>query len=224
MSDKPWPALPHVELERLEQRVESTPGFLELRRTRLRARQPDGTLSREFLYDSVERRALDAVVVAAYYLEGGDVFVYLRSAVRPPVVARNERPMPDEFPQSFQFWELPAGLVEPGEQTVAGLARCAARETEEELGFALDDEDFVTMGHGIYPTPGVIPERQFFFRVEVRPATRGEPSLDGSPLEQSGVVFATSLDRALDRCRDGLILDGKTELGLRRLKDALGRG
>jgi 8-oxo-dGTP pyrophosphatase MutT (NUDIX family) len=223
MFDESWPNLPAVRLERLEQRTESTPGFLELRRTRLRAHQPDGSTSNEFIYDSVDRRALDAVVVAAYYRKGAEVLVYLRSAVRPPVAVRNERQTPDASPQDVQFWELPAGLVEPAEQTIAGLATCARRETQEELGFELRDDDFVPMGHGIYPTPAVIPERQFFFRVEVNPESRGEPSLDGSPLEQAGVVFAAPLEQALERCRNGEILDGKTELGLRRLKEALER-
>jgi ADP-ribose pyrophosphatase len=221
MSDDAWPSLPAVKIECLEQTLASTPGFLELRRSRLRAQQPDGTYSKEFLYDAVDRRALDAVVIAAYFRVDGEVFVYLRSAVRPPVAVRRERQTPDATAQDVQFWELPAGLVEPGEQTVEGLRACARRETMEELGFDLEAERYVPLGHGIYPTPAVIPERQFFFRVEVRPDRRGEPSLDGSALEQAGVVFSTPLKTALRRCREGAILDGKTELGLRRLAEAL---
>jgi ADP-ribose pyrophosphatase len=149
------------------------------------------------------------------------VFVYLRSAVRPPVAERASRPTADEQPQGVQFWELPAGLVEPGEDHPGGLRRTAARETGEELGFELPDAAFEPLGHGIYPTPAVIAERQFFFRVEVDPDLRGEPSLDGSPLEQSGVVFAVRLEAAIESCRKGHLLDGKTELGLRRLHEAL---
>lgn len=216
------PEFPRVQLEVVESGPATTSGFLELRRARLRARQPDGSSSREFVYDSVTRRALDAVVILAHYAEAGEPFVYLRSAIRPPVAERATRTTPDDVPQGVQFWELPAGLLEPGEQTRAGLPVCAARETREELGFALEPEQFQPLGHGTYPTAGVIAERQFFFRVEVDPTRRAEPTLDGSPLELAGIVFAAPLALALEWCRSGEILDGKTELGLRRFAEWFG--
>lgn len=222
MAHAPWPPLPDIALECIAERVESTPGFLELRRRRQRCRHPDGRVSREFVYDSVGRRALDAVVIAAHALRDGETLVYLRSAIRPPVTERSGRLAIDEAIQSVHFWELPAGLVEPEEEDAGGLKRCAARETREELGFDIDAARFLPLGLGIYPAPGVIAERQFFFRVEVEPERQLEPDLDGSPLEEAGVVFATPLERALEACRRGLILDGKTELGLRRLHEALG--
>jgi ADP-ribose pyrophosphatase len=224
----PWPdipAFPPVEIEVIEQDLATTPGFLELRRARLRARRPGGELSREFVYDSVTRRALDAVVIVAHHMAaGGEPVVFLRSAIRPSVAERAARPTPDATPQGVHFWELPAGLVEPEEQSVEGLRRCAARETREELGFELDPDRFEALGHGIYPTAGVIAERQFFFHVEVDPIRRGNPTLDGSPLEEGGVVFPAPLSLALDMCGAGQILDGKTELGLRRFTQLITRG
>lgn len=215
------PQLPDVSLEPLSDSVDSTPGFLSLHRTRYCAVDAAGRRSHEFIYDSVERKALDAVVIAAYYREAGRTFVYLRSAIRPPVSLRTRQTTPDREPASIHLWELPAGLVEQDEANPGGPARCAARETREELGFDLTSSQFDELGHGTYPVPGMIAERQFFFAVEVVATKRGSPTLDGSPLEESGIVFAVELGEALEMCRRGEILDGKTELGLRRLQEAL---
>lgn len=218
MTDRELHSLPSVGLELIDDEVSSA-GFLELHRARYRTRHADGRTSREFVYDSVRRRALDAVVIAAHFRRGDDHWVYLRSALRPPVSYRQQIQTPDTEPPSIHFWELPAGLVEPGEQTVLGLKEAAARETLEELGFDLNSDAFTPLGPGTYPTPAVIAERQFYFRVPVDPLLRGVPQLDGSPLEASGVVVEIKLDHALQLCRDGKILDGKTEIGLRRLAE-----
>jgi ADP-ribose pyrophosphatase len=55
--------------------------------------------------------------------------------------------------------------------------------------------------------------------VEVDPAARCEPSLDGSPLERGGVVVDVDLDDALALAAAGELADAKTELGLRRLRE-----
>jgi ADP-ribose pyrophosphatase len=72
------------------------------------------------------------------------------------------------------------------------------------------------LGPSTFPCPGVLAERHFFFAVEVAPATRADPTLDGSALEHGGVVVAMRMDDALRWCQNGTIEDAKTELGLRR--------
>ena len=216
---------------RLEQREDLTPagqnGFLRLVRRRFIAHYPDGSLSRPFVYDEVDRAALDAVVIVAHYLERGSRFVYLRSAVRPPVACREAPGAP------HGLWELPAGLVEPadaesdgqvsGRRPSAGLPdgprRTAQREAGEELGFSLPIERFHELGPWLFPAPGIIAERHYYFEVEVDPSTRAEPSHDGSPLEHFGEVIALELEHALTLCLSGDINDSKTELGLRRLRE-----
>jgi ADP-ribose pyrophosphatase len=118
---------------------------------------------------------------------------------------------------------LPAGLVEPNEQSRDGVRRCAARELEEELGFVVSDKRLTPLGPSTYPAPGIIGERHFYFQVEVDPSTRGEPSHDGSPLEHEGRVTAMELDAALEQCALGVLEDAKTELALRRLKEQLSK-
>ncbi len=202
-------------------------GFLRLRRRRLHVRAADRPDSEPFIYDSVDRKALDAVVMAAHYRDSdGLEWVYLRGALRPPIALRPEasRPLPEKETLGA-MWELPAGLVEQDECKAgrAGLRRCAARELEEELGFAVQDERLLALGPATFPCGGVIGERHHFFQVEVDPAKRGKPSEDGSVLERDAVVAALPLHEAIALCRSGEIEDAKTELALRRLSETLGR-
>ena len=81
---------PHIELELLEDLTPpAPPGFLRLIRRRYRAHYPDGTVSAPFVYDLIERPALDAVVLVAHHLdESGVRRVFLRTSVRPPLSTR----------------------------------------------------------------------------------------------------------------------------------------
>ncbi len=221
MPDEPRPvALPDIEVESLELLDDSSPGFMALHRRRLRVRYPDGSRSDPFLYDAVTRRLLDAVVIAAFYERAGGRRVFLRSAVRPPVTYRHPARSAVAESGCASLWELPAGLVELDEETsLEGVARSARRELLEEVGFDVELSKFQPLGPSTFPAPGFIPERHYFYAVEVDPNDRLEPSLDGSPLERDGVVIDVSLDAALGMCRRGEIEDEKTELGLRRLRE-----
>lgn len=185
-------------------------GFLDVRRLELVARYPDGTRSAPFSYDVGARVALDAVVMAVHFVRDGIRHVFLRTAVRPPCALR---PVPPAHDGSL--WELPAGLVEPGEAPAAA----AAREIEEELGFTVAVTAVRELGPWTFPAPGIIGERHLFFHVEVDPAERGTPGEDGSALERGAGIVALPLPEALEHCRRGAIPDAKTELGLRRLAE-----
>ena len=199
-------------------------GFLRLVRRRYRALYPDGSQSEPFVYDAIDRKALDAVVIVAHVSDpGGAARVFLRSALRPPLTLRDasRSPLPGE-PCDGALWELPAGLVEVSEQTSAGVARAAQRELLEELGFEVPLELLRALGPSTFPAPGFVAERHFFFEVRVDPSARREPELDGSVLERFGVVIDVALTEALSMCRQGAIEDAKTELALRRLAEELG--
>lgn len=206
----PLPEIPNVELAVIGDRSEEREGFLTLKRYEL-AVVRNGRRSTSFRYDMVERRALDASVMAAHYIDaGGTPCVFLRSAVRPPTALR---PIEPRF--SGILWELPAGLIEPGEEPRAA----AAREVEEELGFAVTPEAMLPLGEWSFPAPGFVGEMHWFFHVRVDPASRHEPGGDGSPLEADAHVVGVPIDEALGACRDGRIRDAKTELALRRLAE-----
>ena len=196
-------------------------GFVRVRRRRLSVTFADGTTSAPFPYDEAWRENLDAVTIAAHYRDAGGVpYVYLRSAMRPPLALRPPEPVAAvQTDAPGGIWELPAGLVERDERTAEGLLRCAAREVEEELGFRVDAARYAPLGRGMFPTPGLIAERIHFFHVEVDPAARAVPSEDGSVLERDAVIVALSLEHAMTLVRAGKIEDMKTEIGLRRLDD-----
>ncbi len=217
----PLPRFPGVRLEVVDDLSPgSSGGFLSLLRWRMRAAYADGTRSEPFVYDGIDRVALDAVVVVAHYLDSGARWVFLRSAVRPPLVMRRPEQRPFTERESLgELWEVVAGLVEPDECSAEGLVRCAQRELEEELGFTMALAAIRPLGPSTFPSPGVIGERHHFFHVEVRPELRQAPSEDGSVLERGASIVALPLLEALDAARRGLIEDAKTELGLRRLEE-----
>jgi ADP-ribose pyrophosphatase len=206
------PALPKVELETVRDVPASDVGFLSVKRRDLvLIHQPDGTKSTTFRYDVVERRALDASVMVAHYTDhqSGVLHVYLRSAIRPPVALRHIEPAQ----LSSVLWEVPAGLIEPGEEPRAA----AARELDEELGFAVKDEEMLPLGGWSFPAPGFIGEMHWFFHVQVDPTKKKDPGGDGSPLEEASLIIAVPLTRALEACVAGEIRDAKTEIALHRL-------
>ncbi|HZO14468.1 MAG TPA: NUDIX hydrolase [Polyangiaceae bacterium] len=212
----PLPPLSSFELIAIEDlSPHHADGFLTLRRAKLCMRYSDGRRSEPFVFDYVERKALDAVVVAAHYFRDGERMVYLRTAVRPAVALRIAPPTEE----SGVLWELPAGLVEPDEYGAEGVKRCAARELHEELGFDIEPKRFHELGPSTFPAPGVIGERHYYFHVEVDPQERGAPIEDGSVLEQQATVAVVSLSEALSLVRSGEVEDAKTEIALRRLAE-----
>ncbi len=213
---------PPIRLELIEDLSPDTgSGYLRLVRRKLRAHYPDGSVSDPFVYDETDRRAIDAVVIVPHFAGSrGERRIYLRSSLRPPLYFRDRSRDPIALPdRKGSLWEVPAGLIEPDEQTPEGLRRAASRELFEEAGFAVPPERLVELGPSTFPSPGVISERHFFFAAEVDPKTKGEPTLDGSALERFGEVVDVSLDDALARCRNGDLEDAKTELALRRLRE-----
>ncbi len=197
------------------------PGFLWLRRQRCQLRLADGSASGTFIYDSIGRQALDAVVIVPHFLKGDRRCVFLTSSIRPPLAARDGSRIAGDGPRHCALWELPAGLIEPDELGESGALAAARRELLEEIGFDVEESALAPLGKSSFPAPGVIAERHFFFEVEVDPSWRVTPTLDGSVLEQHSSVGAFELEVALAACRSGCIEDAKTELGLRRLKERL---
>lgn len=211
------PGVPKVEIHVVASRPAERDGFLTMKRFELVVVQTDGertTKSSPFPYDLVERRALDAAVMAAHYVApDGKTHVYLRTSIRPPILLSGPNATGTDEPSQGVLWELPAGLIEPGEEPPSA----AARELEEELGFAVAPSRMQPLGSSIYPAPALIAERQWFFHVTVDPDARSVPDGDGSPLEDAAEIIAVPLEVALQACRVGEIRDAKTELGLLRL-------
>lgn len=207
------PAVPTAKVAVVAE-LEASVGFLTMRRYDL-AVEVDGERSSPFPYDIVERRALDAAVIAAHFVRDGRRFVILRSALRPPLALDPAAARGDRLEDSGVLWELPAGLIEVGERP----DEAAARELNEEIGTHLGADRIVSLGAAIIPVPAMIAERQWLFHVEIDPNELGEAKGDGSALERASVLAQVSLSDALAMARAGELPDAKTELALRRLAE-----
>jgi len=201
-------------------------GFLQVRRLKLRNRRADGSLSDEYSCDfAVRPKGIDAVVVAIYRQIGARVEVLLRDGLRPALrfgrANQPTQPVPDGRSYLF-FRELVAGIVEAGDDGLVGLSTRAAIEVKEESGYDISADEIELLGVGSFPTPGAMPERYWICAAEVRGNARpSAPQGDGSPMEEGAKLHWIELDQAIRDCVDGRIEDGKTELGLRRLRDKL---
>lgn len=207
--------------------VKETPtkesGFLRLRRLTLQSEYANGELSREFQYDLVERDAIDAVAILLERTINGVPCICVRSSLRPPLAFRPSYALPirEEVAAPVQ-WEVPAGLVEKDEMGEEGLRSCAARETEEEVGYQLPSSQFALLGPALALSPGVIGEKIFFLHALVNDNAKIVPVGDGSVVEDNAESVFVSLVEALAAVRDGRISDVKTEIAVRRLAELRG--
>jgi ADP-ribose pyrophosphatase len=202
----PLPRLPSPALQAESAAPSDRSGFLWLERLKVRIAGGE-----PFSYDVISRAAMDAVVIAPHFVDqrDGTRHVMLVTAIRVPLFVRGDAGTEPTL------WELPAGLVEPGE----AYAAAAARELFEEVGARVSESDMMPLGPNMYPVPAMIAELHAFFHVAIDPNALVTPPGDQSPLEREQRRFPIALDEALALCASGEIRDAKTELALRRLKD-----
>ena len=192
-------------------------GFLTLRRVRLRVRRSDGTLSKEGLYDFVERpMGKDAVVVVLWHRGAdGAVQVLLRHAPRVPLWFRDRA-------LGSAHTEVVAGILERGEDDWPAIQRRAAAEAHEEAGIVVAPDAVTRLGAASFPTAGMFGELFHFVAAEVAdPGAAVTPPTDGSPFEEGAALEWVALDEAIARADAGRLSDLKTELALRRLRATL---
>jgi ADP-ribose pyrophosphatase len=207
------------------EQVHGAPGFLQVKRLRLRNRRADGSVSDAYACDFVVRpRGPDAVVVALYHLRDARPQVLIREGLRPALtLGRPTATLPIPDPRVYlRFAELVAGIIEPEDLGELGVRRRASIEVEEEAGYDVVPEAVVFLGAGTFPTPGSMPEKYWLVAAEITdPRAHAPPQTDGSPLEASARLQWMDLDEAIAACVAGTIEDAKTELALRRLRDRL---
>jgi ADP-ribose pyrophosphatase len=156
--------------------------------------------------------------------QNGEVIeVLLRDGLRPALwLGRDPQraPLPEPAPGLFHR-ELVAGILEHHDRGRAGLLRRAAAESLEEAGAAIAPERFQLLGAGALPSPGAMLEKFYFAAAELTADIELVPCGDGSPMEDDARLHWLELDAAIAACVSGELTDAKTELGLRRLRDAL---
>lgn len=203
-------------------------GFLRLRRLTARNRRADGSTSREYPIDVIDRPALDAVAVCAWARTGRGVEVLTRAGLRPAALFRRDRTPALPEPSYLLVEELVAGVVEPGETGARALQQRGADELHEEAGLTVDPSRLRLLGGPVFMLPGIASEKIHLLEVEVERGATPErfesPGAgDGSPLEEGAQLRWRELASAIDACERGEIEDAKTELALRRLAARLAR-
>ncbi len=201
-------------------------GFLRLKRYRARNRRRDGSLSREYPIDVIDRPTLDAVAVCLWSRGPRGVEVLTRAGLRPAAYFRRGQPtaLPDR--DYLLVEELVAGVLEPGEQGLDAIRRRAADEVREEVGLAVPHDRFQPLGGPFFMLPGIASEK--IHLVEALVARGAGPAVmpapgdgDGSPLEEGAELRWRELPGAIAACERGEIEDAKTEIALRRLAERL---
>jgi ADP-ribose pyrophosphatase len=199
-------------------------GFLRMRRLTVQNRYADGSHSAPYPCDVVSRTRVDAVAIVLYEVTGERrVRVAMRTGVRPPVSLRADKNLvqPDERP-FLLLTEIVAGLLEPEDTGADGPDRRAAAECREEAGYDIAPADVRRLGAPLFASPGTSDERVHYRAASADLEAAGEPTGDGSVMEEAGEVVVYDLDEAIAMCRRGEIPDSKTEIGLLRLCDHLG--
>jgi len=162
------PSPPRIEVELVRELSRSAEGFLQVREVELRNRYEDGVTSAPYRYFRVERSRLDAGAIVLYRKGKAGLELVLRAQLRPPLSFRSEYDVPlPETENSAVQWELPAGLIEPGERGLSGLQVRAAAETLEEVGVVIGPERSCTLGPAASLCPGVNAEKIHFVSAEI---------------------------------------------------------
>ena len=144
-------------------------------------RAPDGS---EMHLEMVRHRGAAAIVPLMSGLDAEDPSVLLIKQYR--------------YATGGTIWEIPAGLLDPGEAPID----CARRELLEEVGAEAEElEHLIT----IYTTPGFTDERIHIFLATG--LTVGETHHEPDEFIE---VVALPISRILEMIRDGELVDGKS--------------
>jgi ADP-ribose pyrophosphatase len=200
-------------LEDFSARARCDEGFLHLRRLRCQNLRADGSLSRPYNVDVVDRPVPDAVAVLLWRRGSQGVEVLTRRTLRPAAFFRRDLPLPvpDRAP-SLTVEELVAGVLEAEDIGTDGLKARAAAEVREEAGYTVAPSAVELLGPAFFMLPGIISEKIHPTAVEVTGQEPGPAAGDGSPLEEGASLRWWPILGLLAACRRGEVEDAKTEL------------
>jgi ADP-ribose pyrophosphatase len=188
-------------------------GFLHVKRLVCRNRHADGSTSRDYRVDVVDRPIPDAVAVLVWRRGPDGPEVLTRKTLRPAAHFRSTLPLPVPDPRPYLLLEeLVAGVLEREDRGEAGLRRRAAEETREEAGFRVSPDEVELLGGSFFLAPGILSEKIHPTAVEVTGRAQETPDGDGSPLEEGATLHWWSIEALLEACRTGAVEDAKTEI------------
>ena len=151
-------------------------GFLHVKRLVCRNHRADGSTSRDYRVDVVDRPIPDAVAVLIWRRGAQGIEVLTRRALRPAAHFRAGLALPVPDPRPYLLLEeLVAGVLEPEDRGEAGLRRRAAEETLEEAGYRVSPEDVTLLGGSFFLAPGILSEKIHPTTVDVTGRSRNGP-------------------------------------------------
>src|SRR5215813_1315408 len=160
-------------------------GFLQIRRLLCQNRRADGSTSRHYRVDVVDRPFLDAVAVLIYRRRGDQVEVLTRQNLRPAAYFRRgkETILPDSQ-HHLRVEEIVDGLLDPGDKGEPGLRQRAAIEVEEEAGIMVEPSEMQLLGSPFFAVPGVLSEKIYIAAVDATGKAEAAAAGDGCPVEE----------------------------------------
>ena len=199
-------------------------GFLRLKRLRARNRRVDGSASREYPIDVIDRPTLDAVAVCLYARTSRGVEVLTRRGLRPAAYFRRGKVVAScPSPSTCSSRSSSRACSSRASSGSTRSAAAGADEVREEAGIEVAPDALEPLGGRVLPAPGDRLREDPPPRRRGRGGRRGPTPApapqegDGSPLEEGAVLVWRELGAALAACERGEIEDAKTELALRRL-------
>lgn len=192
-------------------------GFLHIKRLVCRNLRSDGSTSRDYRVDVVDRPIPDAVAVLIWRHGAQGIEVLTRRTLRPAAHFRAGMALPVPDPRPYLLLEeLVAGVLEPQDRGEAGVRHRAAAETLEEAGYRVAPEDVTLLGGSFFLAPGILSEKIHPTAVDVTGRPQESAEGDGSPLEEGATLHWWPIAALLRACRAGEVEDAKTELSVAR--------
>ncbi len=209
---------PRYQVEILERREQYRfHSLFRVVEVRLRHGLRDGSLGAPQLRVDFERGAAAAVLL---HDPRRDEVVLVRQFRYPAYAAltgHSGPSIPESTPELVAgegAWllEIPAGILEAGDEDIEELAR---REVLEEVGYQLRGE--LRRWHDVFPSPGACSERVTIFYAQVEMSDRIAPGGGVAGEGEDIEVVVLPVARALALLRQGDISDAKTVIALQAL-------
>ncbi|HSP19850.1 MAG TPA: NUDIX hydrolase [Myxococcaceae bacterium] len=204
-------------VEDLTARSRCDEGFLHVKRLLCRNHRGDGSTSRDYRVDVVDRPIPDAVAVLIWRRGTQGFEVLTRKTLRPAALFRAGMSLPVPDPRRYLLLEeLVAGILEPQDRGEAGVRRRAVEETLEEAGYRVSPDEIRLLGGSFFLAPGILSEKIHPTAVDVTGKAQEKPEGDGSPLEEGATLHWWPVAALLQACRTGEVEDAKTEISVAR--------
>lgn len=184
-------------------------GFVTLERFIAINEYDDGSFSKEYNCDIINRKGSDAVIIVPYAYIDNQMHVLMIKNFRPVVYYKekvlNNKSAGEIDENIMSFLEFPAGMLEEDELNMKdsnmGIRKCAQRELEEETGYSVNIKNIKVLGHQYYSSSGIITERINIATCDITGLKPKKVKTDGSVMEENIDSFFVEFTEAIKWCK-----------------------